>query len=1036
MSKAALRVAANVSFLFVFLGAIGGCSQDSGEAGAKFESDTPYVPAGNSKGGEFTDSDDQGGNASAGAAPVRDGQAEEAESPERAIVEADIVQLQGNRLYAMSRIGGLSVIDATDPEQLELLGRYRELSGTPFEMYLQDGVIFAMFNSWGEYVADEADNDRYSYVQTSKLLALDVGDPAHIAKLGSFDVPGSVSDSRIVGKVLYVASHEDGYCWGCAEQKARTSVISLDIGDPHAPRKVDQLFFGDDHNYGWIRSVTVTEQRMYVAGPEYGTNGPTGSTIQVIDIADPAGDMVEGATLKVAGQISSRWQIDEYQGVLRVISQPASWTTGGLRAPSVQTFRIDSSHSLSPLGTIQLKLPDQRESLRSVRFDGPRAYAITALQQDPLFTIDLSDPDQPRQMGELHMPGFVYHMEPRGDRVIGLGFDQGNREGAIAVSVFDVSDLAAPKMLSRANFGGDWASLPEDQDRIHKAFRIVPELGLVLVPFSGWSNFRRGEEQRCVSSYQSGVQLLDLNGDTLRLRGTAPSMGEARRALIHQGHLLSISDARVETYDIRDRDAPTVRGGLAMARYVEQVVPLANGIAARVNASYWSEAPWIDLVDADQVDAPHRSLGTLSLGEALRGDSECSPYSYIQAVFGHDSQLEILYRRYEYSFDYRDSNEVAGVLVVDASDPSAPALRGKLEWDMNAGQESSYQWYSDFADGVGAYNPNAISYARAGQVLVALETSSDWSGSKPVTKVRLRTVDLSDPSEPRTRQVALPTRSYTGMSVSGDDVLLGFFEPGARAGSVRFYVQAVDVTDPAEVTLGKAINVPGMLMHHAADTGRILTSQLTRIDAGKLTQSACSERFGFFEWEYPKNHTGGSLAPPGACVGYRQTLQLARLDGVSAELEDSLELEETRVVSSSSAGSDRVFAVLGARSYYVWDGPTACPRCGASGSQPAPAELLVLSGFRTGQLESGRLGVEQDSQPWWGFWGSPPVHAHGTRALLTGESDLSLIDASDVSAPVRVRSEALFGNVNAVTFQDDQAFLALGEGGAQRVSLR
>ena len=72
--------------------------------------------------------------------------------------------------------------------------------------------------------------------------------------------------------------------------------------------------------------------------------------------------------------------------------------------------------------------------------DGERAYAITFEQTDPLFTIDLSDPASPMQRGALEIPGFVYHMEPRGDRLIGLGFDQGNPDGAITVSLFDVSD--------------------------------------------------------------------------------------------------------------------------------------------------------------------------------------------------------------------------------------------------------------------------------------------------------------------------------------------------------------------------------------------------------------------------------------------------------------------------------------------------------------------------------------------------------------------------------------------------------------------
>ena len=77
-----------------------------------------------------------------------------------------------------------------------------------------------------------------------------------------------------------------------------------------------------------------------------------------------------------------------------------------------------------------------------MRFDGPRGYAITAERKDPLFTIDLSNPALPKQAGELEMPGWIFHMEPRGDRLIGFGYDDTDASQAnLAVSLFDVSDL-------------------------------------------------------------------------------------------------------------------------------------------------------------------------------------------------------------------------------------------------------------------------------------------------------------------------------------------------------------------------------------------------------------------------------------------------------------------------------------------------------------------------------------------------------------------------------------------------------------------
>jgi hypothetical protein len=304
---------------------------------------------------------------------------------------------------------------------------------------------------------------------------------------------------------------------------------------------------------------------MYVAGPEWGQNGPIGSTIQVIDISDPAGNMVEGATVQVAGQINSRWQMDEYEGVFRVISQSPEWNL--VEPPHVQTYTVVSSNQLTPLGSTTLAIP-RPEQLQSVRFDGPRAYAITFQQTDPLFTIDLSDPAAPVQAGELVMPGFVYHMEPRGDRVLGLGLDNTSGTGSLHVSLFDVSDLSAPTMIDRVNFGGEWGWFAEDQDRIHKAFRVLDDAGLVLMPFSGWSYDDLDVNGCGYGTWQSGVQLIDWANDTLTLRGIAPTLGSARRGFLHGERLFAMSDDRVESFDITDRDAPAPTAKAALAQNV------------------------------------------------------------------------------------------------------------------------------------------------------------------------------------------------------------------------------------------------------------------------------------------------------------------------------------------------------------------------------------------------------------------------------------------------------------------------------------
>ena len=54
-------------------------------------------------------------------------------------------------------------------------------------------------------------------------------------------------------------------------------------------------------------------------------------------------------------------------------------------------------------------------------FDG-LAIMVTFRQVDPLYAIDLTDPDQPTLMGTLKIPGFSAYLHPLGQhRLLGLG---------------------------------------------------------------------------------------------------------------------------------------------------------------------------------------------------------------------------------------------------------------------------------------------------------------------------------------------------------------------------------------------------------------------------------------------------------------------------------------------------------------------------------------------------------------------------------------------------------------------------------------
>ncbi|WP_394841141.1 beta-propeller domain-containing protein [Pendulispora brunnea] len=527
----------------------------------------------------------------------------------RAIAEADIIQAAGGRLYAMSRLGSVSVVDISQPGQLTLLGQLR-IAGEPFEMYRRGDQLVAMVN--GAYMPDGTPcNPMGSSYRPrpadsgAAVVVIDVSDPTRPQAVDTFPIPGDVADSRMVGDVLYLVTYDNGRCWKCGPMP-RTLLTSFDLSAPSQLRLVDQLAFASGPLQGsntftqmpWKRSIVATKDRLYIGGmadspyADYPDDlGYGEGMLEVVDVTDPKGALVRTTTLPLAGPVLSRWQVDETDGVLRVVTQRGAGTSvNGSGMPVVETFKIEGPGTFTRLGYGRLRLPMQ-EGLRAVRFDKERAYAITFRVQDPLFVIDLSDPAAPRQRGELHMPGYIFHMEPRGNQVLGLGVDSSDITAPLSVSLISVEDLDHPRLAQRVSFGpymywGGAAAvnmLPEDQDRIQKAFRIIGNgqgTDLVVIPYAdGKSYYEKG----CTST-GGGVQLVDWSHTSLRpleKRALLPLRGHPRRAFANGEELLTISESNVRAFSLANRDEAVQTADLRLEECISPGGEYYNGMGDR-----------------------------------------------------------------------------------------------------------------------------------------------------------------------------------------------------------------------------------------------------------------------------------------------------------------------------------------------------------------------------------------------------------------------------------------------------------------------
>lgn len=188
----------------------------------------------------------------------------------------------------------------------------------------------------------------------------------------------------------------------------------------------------------------------------------------------------------VPGYLIDQYALSEWRGYLRIATTTGtSWARADGPPTGAQTSS-SAVYVLSTRGPVMrlaghLAGLGRTERIYSVRFIGPAAYVVTFRQTDPLYTVDLSDPAQPRVRGSVALTGYSAYLHPASDtRLIGIGrqADAMGHLGGTQVSLFDVSDLAAPTRLATFALAGAISTAEFDPH----AFLYWPGSHLMVVP--------------------------------------------------------------------------------------------------------------------------------------------------------------------------------------------------------------------------------------------------------------------------------------------------------------------------------------------------------------------------------------------------------------------------------------------------------------------------------------------------------------------------------------------------------------------------
>ncbi|GCA66862.1 hypothetical protein KGMB01110_12980 [Mediterraneibacter butyricigenes] len=391
---------------------------------------------------------------------------------EEEVGEADIVKTDGNYLYILYG-NKIRILDIRNPE-MEELGMIRIGGNTdPVELYVKDDRLVVFYNETVQKNSDQAeDSSAYGADYQSYTVAetYDLSDRREPVSLGSVQLGGYYRTVRISGDYIYLFS--DYYADYNANRKVAESYIPTVQGKTIASNciflpgtigtnqflVVGSFSLKDPTQIIDSKAILsnggdcyVSEDNIYVYEYVYDEKEDYDQTL-IRKISYKEGKLKGVAQTKIWGQVKDSFCIDEYDGNLRLVTtvNPVYHygKDGGIELYDASVEENGSSNALYILdkklnvtGKIEKLAPN--EEVYSARFMGKTAYFVTYEQVDPLFSADLSDPQNPKILGALKIPGFSDYLHGYGEgRLLGIGMetDEAGAQDGVKLSLFDISD--------------------------------------------------------------------------------------------------------------------------------------------------------------------------------------------------------------------------------------------------------------------------------------------------------------------------------------------------------------------------------------------------------------------------------------------------------------------------------------------------------------------------------------------------------------------------------------------------------------------
>ena len=444
--------------------------------------------------------------------------------------EADITKTDGDYIYSLSE-EKVIITDVRDENQIKIASEIEQNDSDiiPIDLILYNNKLVVISEEIESSTIYSRNYDNITFVSI-----YDISDKENPKEVKNYQLEQTYYTSRCIDGKLYVISsgylkeendeivtyyYEDGEQIDPGYKNikrikdlntdAQTILSMLDLNNINEKVKVNSYLMDVENAYVSENNIYLLDEKYewkYSGTPEissiFGFKGILGAFSNDYYENEDSGtytniykfNLLEDGSIKYdkkakeKGETINQFSIDEYAGNLRM----ALYDSEGSRV-------VIFNNEMEKIGETEALAEGER--MYSSRFLGNKAYLVTYKTIDPLFVIDLSNPERPEVLGELKIPGYSTYLHPYDENhLIGIGMqteERVNRDSSgrvrstsavitgMKMALFDVTDVNNPVQISDTVIGDRRTTSAILTN--HKALLFSKEKQLLAIPVNNYT---------------------------------------------------------------------------------------------------------------------------------------------------------------------------------------------------------------------------------------------------------------------------------------------------------------------------------------------------------------------------------------------------------------------------------------------------------------------------------------------------------------------------------------------------------------------